>query len=270
MIMPSVRLNGLSPLFNAHSCLFVCLFVVCLLVHTFVWIHVNVHVRMRNNQRDIGKLFHQHGKKLNDLPNLGHFATFQFWPYPTFQSTAPPCIKAIIITRVSIYKKFNNLSDDTKHVSIIIEIREQLMNKLRFPNFFEDFSSRRFKKNRKLLCFKKWLYNQYYRAKSYMILVSFFSEYNVLSDEICYIFEYQSNENRAFRFFGTLGIVCAQTSSPVIHTFPSITPPTEHLPYRYSHRYLWGMISDYQTIFRYLQEYAEIQTPDRVDGWQNG
>ena len=36
-----------------------------------------------------------------------------------------------------------------------------------------------------------------------MILVSFFSEDNVLSDEIkiCYIFEFQSNENRAFRFF---------------------------------------------------------------------
>ena len=43
-----------------------------------------------------------------------------------------------------------------------------------------------------------------------MIFVSFFSssEDNVLSDEIkiCYIFEYQSNENRAFRFFGTPGI----------------------------------------------------------------
>ena len=36
-----------------------------------------------------------------------------------------------------------------------------------------------------------------------MILVSLFSEDNVLSDEIkiCYISEYQSNENRAFRFF---------------------------------------------------------------------
>ena len=35
-----------------------------------------------------------------------------------------------------------------------------------------------------------------------MILVSVFSEDNVLSDEIkiYYIFEYQSNENRAFRF----------------------------------------------------------------------
>ena len=37
-----------------------------------------------------------------------------------------------------------------------------------------------------------------------MISVSFFSEDNVLSDEIkiCYIFEFQSNENQAFRFFG--------------------------------------------------------------------
>ena len=37
-----------------------------------------------------------------------------------------------------------------------------------------------------------------------MILVSFFSEDNVLSDEIqiCYIFQYQSNKNLAFRFFG--------------------------------------------------------------------
>ena len=37
------------------------------------------------------------------------------------------------------------------------------------------------------------------------ILVSFFSEDNVLSDEVklCYnIFEYQSNENQAFRFLG--------------------------------------------------------------------
>ena len=52
-----------------------------------------------------------------------------------------------------------------------------------------------------------------HRIKNYtqpisMILVSFFSEDNVLSDElkIYYIFEYQSNENRAFRFFGTPGI----------------------------------------------------------------
>ena len=39
-----------------------------------------------------------------------------------------------------------------------------------------------------------------------MILVSFFLEDNVLSDEIkihvWYIFKYQSNENEAFHFFG--------------------------------------------------------------------
>ena len=42
-----------------------------------------------------------------------------------------------------------------------------------------------------------------------MILVSLFSEDNVLSDEIkmCYIFEFQSNKNRAFHFFLTPGIV---------------------------------------------------------------
>ena len=42
-----------------------------------------------------------------------------------------------------------------------------------------------------------------------MVLVSFFSEDNVLSDDIkiCYIFEYQINKNQAFRFFGTPGIV---------------------------------------------------------------
>ena len=40
-----------------------------------------------------------------------------------------------------------------------------------------------------------------------MILISFISEDNVLSDEIkkSYIFEYQSNEIRAFRFFFFLG-----------------------------------------------------------------
>ena len=39
-----------------------------------------------------------------------------------------------------------------------------------------------------------------------MILVSFFSEDNDLSDEIkiCYIFEYQSKKNRAFRFLGDI------------------------------------------------------------------
>ena len=37
-----------------------------------------------------------------------------------------------------------------------------------------------------------------------MILVSFFSKDNVLADEIkiCYNFQYQNNENWAFRFLG--------------------------------------------------------------------
>ena len=46
-----------------------------------------------------------------------------------------------------------------------------------------------------------------------MTLVSFFSDDNVLSDEIkiCYYtFEIQSNENRAFRIFGTPGISYVQ------------------------------------------------------------
>ena len=46
-------------------------------------------------------------------------------------------MQAIIITsRVSFYREFNDLSDDTKHASILTEIREQLLIKLRFPNFF--------------------------------------------------------------------------------------------------------------------------------------
>ena len=46
-------------------------------------------------------------------------------------------MQAIIITsRVSCYREFNNLSDDTKYASIITDIREQLLIKLRFPNFF--------------------------------------------------------------------------------------------------------------------------------------
>ena len=40
-----------------------------------------------------------------------------------------------------------------------------------------------------------------------MFLVSLYSKDNVLTDEIkiCYIFDYQSNQNWAFRFFGDTG-----------------------------------------------------------------
>ena len=76
-----------------HTCLFVCLSVgwlfVCLCTCLFESMLINIHVRMHdNNQRDIGKLFHQHVK--SDSPNLRHVAAFQCWPYPTFQGTAPP------------------------------------------------------------------------------------------------------------------------------------------------------------------------------------
>ena len=49
-------------------------------------------------------------------------------------------MQAVIITsRVSFYREFNNLSDDTKHASIITEIREQLLIKLRFQKKNEQF-----------------------------------------------------------------------------------------------------------------------------------
>ena len=52
-----------------------------------------------------------------------------------------------------------------------------------------------------------YVFRNYHRIKTTqpisMIFVSIFSEDNVLSDKIkiYYIFEYQSNENRAFRLF---------------------------------------------------------------------
>ena len=50
-----------------------------------------------------------------------------------------------------------------------------------------------------------------------LILVSFFSEDNVLhvhvSDEIKHIFEYQSNQNQAFRYFGTPGLATGSYST---------------------------------------------------------
>ena len=59
-----------------------------------------------------------------------------------------------------------------------------------------------------------------------MILVSFFSEDNVLSDEIkiCYIFEYQSTKVERSAFWGTPGIeryICVYQHTGV----PAFTPP---------------------------------------------
>ena len=60
-----------------------------------------------------------------------------------------------------------------------------------------------------------------------LILVPFFSEDNVLSDEIkiWYIFEYQSNENRAFRFLGDTRYVMT-----LHHVMPLITLPSHSWP----------------------------------------
>ena len=114
----------------------VSLFVVCLLVHTFVWIHVNFHVRMHNNQRDIGKLFHQHGFVCVWLTKLGSFCSFSILTLLHISKHCTAMQATIITSRVSFYREFHNLSDDIKHASIFTEIREQLLIKLRFPNFF--------------------------------------------------------------------------------------------------------------------------------------
>ena len=53
-------------------------------------------------------------------------------------------------------------------------------------------------------CVSKNGYRIHTTEPNRMILVSFMLEDNVLSDDIkiCYIFEFQSNENRAFRLLG--------------------------------------------------------------------
>ena len=55
-----------------------------------------------------------------------------------------------------------------------------------------------------------------YTEPNQMILVPFFLEDNALSDEIkiCYIFEYQSNENRAFRFLGDTRYIRIRQNGP--------------------------------------------------------
>ena len=64
-------------------------------------------------------------------------------------------------------------------------------------------SSRRFNKILKWLWLKKWLYNQYYRTKSNDLGIILFRRQCFIwwNQNMLYIFEYQSNENRGFRFF---------------------------------------------------------------------
>ena len=83
----SVRLNGLSPHFNCpYMC--VCLFVfLCLFESILMFM-----LECMTTKETLGYSFINTEKtKLSDLPNLSHFATFQVWPYSTFQGTAPLC-----------------------------------------------------------------------------------------------------------------------------------------------------------------------------------
>ena len=120
---------------NAHTCLFVCLLFVCLCTRLFESMLIFM-LECITTKRDIGKLFHHHRFLCVWLTKLGSFCSFSIL---TLLHISKHCtsMQAIIITsRVSFYREFNNLSDDTKHASIITEIREQLLIKLRFPNFF--------------------------------------------------------------------------------------------------------------------------------------
>ena len=107
------------------------------------------------------------------------------------------------------------------HWSVQTKQRENLWTAIPAVNI-----SRRFNK----IC--KWLSRNGCRINTtgpnQTILVSFFSEDNVLSDEIkiCYIFEYQSNENQAF--WGTPGIkhiIYSKAHWQIVwHSIPVATP----------------------------------------------
>ena len=119
---------------NAHTCLFVCLLFVCLCTRLFESMLIFM-LECITTKETLGN-FHQHGFLLLWITKLGSFCSFSIL---TLLHISKHCtsMQAIIITsRVSCYREFNNLSDDTKHASIITEIREQLLIKLRFPNFF--------------------------------------------------------------------------------------------------------------------------------------
>ena len=84
-----------------------------------------------------------------------------------------------------------------------------------------------------------------------MILVSFFSEDNVLSDEKkSYIFEYQSNENRAFRFFRTPGIdMIMIVSSYIVNTEYKITYKWKCLAYLDNFKLLLLLFTGFRSPF---------------------
>ena len=73
-----------------HACMFVCLLFVCLCTGVFDSM-LMLMLRCMKTKETAEKLTHHHGKKEQWLSILCHFATFEFWPCPTFQGTAPPC-----------------------------------------------------------------------------------------------------------------------------------------------------------------------------------
>ena len=76
---------------NAHTSLFVCSLFVCLQCTRLFESVLMFMLACLTTKETLGNSFINTETKLSDLPNLGHFAAFQVWPYPTFQSTAPPC-----------------------------------------------------------------------------------------------------------------------------------------------------------------------------------
>ena len=129
-----MRLNGLSPLFKCPY-MFVCLLFVCLCTRLYESMLVFM-LECITTKETLGNSFINTDFFYIDLSKLGSFCSFSIL---TLLHISKHCtsMQAIIITsRVSFYRAFNNLSDDTKHASIITEIREQLLIKLRFPNFF--------------------------------------------------------------------------------------------------------------------------------------
>ena len=88
------EIKWLSPLFKCpyiFVCLYVCSLVVCLQCTCLFESMLMFMLECITTKETLGNSFINKEKKLSDLPNLRNFAAFQVWPYPTFQSTAPPC-----------------------------------------------------------------------------------------------------------------------------------------------------------------------------------
>ena len=114
--------------------MFVCLLFVCLCTRLFESMLIFM-LECLTTKETLGN-FHQHGFLLLWITKLGSFCSFSILTLLHISKHCTSMQTIIITSRVSCYREFNNLSDDTKHASIITEIREQLLIKLRFPNFF--------------------------------------------------------------------------------------------------------------------------------------